>query len=103
MIDWKRIAEMKEEIGEDDFAEVVEMFFEEAIEVLAALQPDNAQSLGSDLHFLKGSAMNMGLQAVSEICGDAECELRNRPHLRVDIVPIRDVFEKSKALLESER
>ena len=37
MIDWKRVAELKEEIGADGFVEVADMFLDEAEGAVRAL------------------------------------------------------------------
>jgi hypothetical protein len=37
MIDWKRVEELKEEIGADGFAEVADMFLDEAEGAVQAL------------------------------------------------------------------
>ncbi len=101
MIDWNRVAELKEEVGEDDFAEVIEMFFEEVSEVLDNLSPGSLENLRGDLHFLKGSALNIGLDEVSRLCRDAETGLRDRPGQIVDVSVIRAAFEASKSFFES--
>ena len=61
MICWERVNELREEMGADDFQEVVGLFLEEVEEVLVRLQsnPDPA-AYEQDMHFLKGSAMNLG-------------------------------------------
>ena len=55
MIDWDRVAELRAEVGEDDFAEVVLLFLEEADDVAHRLEhmttPDAAQ-IARDLHSL---------------------------------------------------
>jgi HPt (histidine-containing phosphotransfer) domain-containing protein len=73
MIDWDRVKELRNEIGADDFAEVVEMFLEEADEAIARL-PTNvtAKALESDLHYLKGAALNLGFVALSGLCQEGE-------------------------------
>ena len=38
MIDWTRVKDLRSEIGENDFFEVVEMFFDETDEVVASLE-----------------------------------------------------------------
>lgn len=37
MIDWARVSERRDEVGEEDFDEVVELFLEEVDEAIAAL------------------------------------------------------------------
>ena len=36
MIDWARVSELRDEVGEGDFDEVVELFLEEVDEAIAA-------------------------------------------------------------------
>jgi histidine phosphotransfer protein HptB len=73
MIDWTRIAELRSEIGEDDLQEVVGLFLQETDEVVARLSGEVVVSaLESDLHFLKGSALNLGFAALAELCQDGE-------------------------------
>ena len=37
MIDWARVSELRDEVGAEDFDEVVELFLEEVDEAIAAL------------------------------------------------------------------
>lgn len=74
MIDWLRMSELRDEIGQDGFDEVVDVFLEEAEEVLARLTRD-AGPTPEDLHFLKGSALNLGFVSVAQLCQDGEREL----------------------------
>lgn len=73
MIDWQRIEDLRQEIGPDDFAEVVALFLEEADEAVARLPlAATAKALESDLHFLKGSALNLGFTDLAQICQSGE-------------------------------
>lgn len=69
MIDWKRVSDLRSEVGEDDFFEVVELFLEEVQEVIDRLtnSPEPAR-FEDDLHFLKGSALNLGFRHFSALC-----------------------------------
>ena len=96
MIDWDRVAELKTEVGEDDFAEVAEMFFTELEEVIGRLDPTDAGALASDLHFLKGSALNIGLSDVSRLCLEVETRLRCGEDVARAIGSIRDAFFDSR-------
>ncbi len=73
MICWERVNELRAEIGEEDFAEVAEIFLDEVEEVIDRLRvnPQPAQ-FEQDLHFLKSSALNLGFEALSKICSDGE-------------------------------
>ena len=73
MIDWDRVANLREEIGAADFGEVVDMFLEEADEVIARLRagkPDPTPE--AELHFLKGSALNLGFRELATLCSLGE-------------------------------
>lgn len=72
MIDWTRVDELRAEVGDDGFDEVVELFLEESDEVVARLLSVDDTSLGQDLHFLKGSALNLGLRELAKLCQDGE-------------------------------
>lgn len=73
MIDWNRVQALRLEIGADDFAEVVALFLEEADEAVARLQPGaGPRALEADLHFLKGSALNLGFADFAALCQGAE-------------------------------
>ncbi|MDZ7904892.1 MAG: Hpt domain-containing protein [Cypionkella sp.] len=73
MIDWDRVHELREEIGNDEFAEVVMMFLEEADEVLARISTSaGAPVLRDDCHFLKGAALNLGFKTLAVLCQTAE-------------------------------
>lgn len=73
MIDWARVAELREEIGEDGFTEVAELFMQEIAQVVERL-PDqiDANALKSDLHFVKGSALNLGFSDLATLCAAGE-------------------------------
>lgn len=98
MVDWDRIAELQQEVGEEDFTEVLTMFFDEFEETLENFDHGAAPE---QIHFLKGSAANIGMQEVATLCRDAECALREGAS-SVDLLPgIMVSFENSRnALLE---
>ncbi len=79
MIDWERVAELRSEVGEEAFAEVVELFLEEVQEVVDRLGaaarsdvPPEPDALAADLHSLKGSALNLGFAELARLCADGE-------------------------------
>lgn len=65
LINWTRVHELRAEIGDDGFSEVVAMFLDESDTVIAradaGLSPD-------DLHFLKGAALNLGFADLAKAC-----------------------------------
>ncbi len=99
MINEARIRELTEEVGEDDLVEVIELFCEEVEEVLNALDATTAAEMPSRLHFLKGSALNLGLDYVSELCRIEETKLKTDPASQADIAAIRSAYATSKEML----
>jgi len=73
MIDWKRIAELREDLGEDDVHALAQMFFEEADQVIDRLRQGGAGgTLEADMHFLAGSALSIGFVRLGTLCADYE-------------------------------
>ena len=69
MIDWERVAELKAEVGDDDFAEIAVLFLAEVEEVVSRLIASPVvERLAEDCHFLKGSAVNLGFTAFARLC-----------------------------------
>ena len=69
MIDWTRVSDFREEVGAEDFDEVAELFLEEVAQAMANVRPDVlVTTLESELHSIKGSALNLGFQALAEQC-----------------------------------
>ncbi len=96
MIDWTRISELREEIGAEDFQEVVELFLSEVEERLEGLDANKALSdLEEDLHFLKGSALNLGFERLASLCHDGEKRTGNG-ELFEDLENIKSTYEESK-------
>ncbi|MBF9031301.1 hypothetical protein HKCCE3408_12935 [Rhodobacterales bacterium HKCCE3408] len=95
MIDWDRVAELKDEIGEDGFAEVGGLFITE----IEARLDDMASGtpVAADFHFLRGSAANLGLATMAEACAAAEAAAKagGAP----DLEPIAGLFAASRVEL----
>lgn len=73
MIDWDRVRTLHDEIGADAFAEVLELFVVEVDESLARLAATRApDARASEFHFLKGAALNLGLDDVATLCAVGE-------------------------------
>ena len=69
MIAWTRVTELRDEIGEADFAEVVALFLDEVGGAVANLPcREGPAEMAAALHFLKGAAMNLGFRALAEMC-----------------------------------
>lgn len=73
LIDWTRCVQLREEVGKEDFAEVVELFLSEVDADIAALDISaTPQSLCDQLHGLKGSALNLGFATFADLCQQFE-------------------------------
>lgn len=94
MIDWSRVDELRQEIGDDGFAEVVELFLDEVEEVVARLAAGTTTGLEGDLHFLKGSAWNLGFADFGALCQDGE--KRARTGGPVDLTAVTGCYGRSK-------
>lgn len=100
MIDWARVHDLGSEIGKEDFLEVVNLFLEEADEVIAALtgRPDLPQ-VESRLHFLKGSALNLGLADLAALCQSGERSAAMGAAASVNLQQVAAVYQASRRLL----
>lgn len=98
MIDWVRVDELRHDIGDDGFAEVVELFLDEVEEVVMRLQarPDPAR-LEEDLHFLKGCAWNLGFAEFGALCHDGERMAAAGQAAQVQLPPVLACYGQSKA------
>lgn len=98
MIDWNRVRELREEIGVDAFEEVLDLFLEEAETALAVLRTATTEDdLEAQLHFLKGSALNLGFDSLAALCAEGELLSHAGARDRVDLGEIVSRFDASKA------
>lgn len=101
MIDWDRVGELRLEIGAEDFAEVVALFLEEADEVVGRLPATSgSKPIENALHFLKGSALNLGFADLARLCQDGE-RLAGAGAVAIDVSPVVTCYEASKAAFEA--
>lgn len=98
MIDWDRVAALREEVGSEDFDEVVDLFLQEVDEEIGSLatgQP--GQGLAEKLHFLKGSALSLGFREFSSLCQAGESALSADPSASVDLGTIEASYQASRS------
>lgn len=94
MIDWSRVVELRDEVGCEDFEEVVSLFLEEVDEAMTRLFAGvDADSLAADLHFLRGSAVSLGFSEFSNRCSAAEKAVACSAD---DLDAIKDIYRRSK-------
>jgi HPt (histidine-containing phosphotransfer) domain-containing protein len=98
MIDWGRVNELRAELGGEDFSEVVALFLEEGDELAGKLRAGiSAAAVEEDLHFLKGSALNLGLGRLARLCQDGERLAAKGEGEAVDLHEVAEVWDRSKA------
>lgn len=103
MIQWSRVNELRDEIGAEDFAEVVELFLEEVECTIQELSPDStADQMEQHMHFLKGSALNLGFSSFSDLCQDGERKSAKGETDTIDLPAIVKGFEQSKLVFMAE-
>lgn len=99
LVDWARISELRSEIGAEDFSDVVDLFLEEVETEIAALESNLAtDTLEARLHFLKGSALNLGFEAFSALCQSGESAAARGLGNEVDVPAILDSYHRSKSV-----
>lgn len=97
MIDWGRVCELRDEIGAEDFAEVVQLFLEEADEVAENIGSNKSpQAIESALHFLKGSALNLGFRELAALCQIGEKAAAAGKCDNIDLAQVAALYERSK-------
>jgi HPt (histidine-containing phosphotransfer) domain-containing protein len=94
MIDWQRVNELRDEIGAESLHEVVELFLDEVEGALMAL--GGSGTIEADLHFLKGSAANLGFEAFRGLCAEGEAMAAAGRGNQVEIGRIIATYAASK-------
>lgn len=103
MIDWARVRELHDEIGEDGFSAVLDMFLAEVGSVVDRLQDDpNPDRLAMDLHFLKGSVLNLGFTQVASLCHEGEGLAAGGQAAIVDIPEVVRAYDLARQVFLSE-
>lgn len=102
MIDWDRVANLRDEVGEDDFAMIVDLFQEEVDEVIARLRADPSLArIEEDLHFLRGSALNLGFRALGRLCHEGERMAAEGRLAEFDREALFEAYEASWAMFRA--
>lgn len=96
MIDWKRVQTLRDELGEADFASVIELFLDEVEGIVMRIGHGDPDQLENDLHFLKGSAANLGFTAFGKLCQQGEIECRHGQAANFDLPALLDCYAATK-------
>jgi len=99
LINWERVNELRDEVGLEDFHEVIAMFLEEVEDTMARMiaTPDLSH-LEEDMHFLKGSALNLGFLQFSDLCEAGEKAAAGGQPDTVDLNEIFESYAASKSV-----
>ncbi|WP_108860534.1 Hpt domain-containing protein [Ruegeria sp. Alg231-54] len=98
MINWSRVRQLRDVVGANEFDEVVQIFLDEVNEALTRLRNDTARTeFEQNLHFVKGSALSLGFEAVAKLCQDGERQSAQGDSKAVDFANILSIFERSTA------
>lgn len=92
MIDGNRVVELRRDVGEADFDEIVQLFLSE-VEALLHLLEDPESDTALHMHALKGCALNLGFSTLAALCTEYESSARTR----IDLPPIFECYEESRA------
>jgi histidine phosphotransfer protein HptB len=102
VISIERVAELKTEVGEDDFNEIVTLFIADSDGILDRLQavsePVEAEDL---LHALKGSALNLGFDELARLCREGQGGPADISAWTTRLDDLRHVYEQSKERLSA--
>lgn len=105
MIDWKQVKQLEADVGSEDFAEVVALFLDEVDEAIEPLKSPGGISLdnvSSVMHFLKGSALNLGFETFGAYCSQSEELAKSGAPGDVDQLHVVTLYEQSRALFLAE-
>ena len=96
MIDWHRVSELRSEVGEEDFPEIVTVFLEEVEEVITRISAKGSTTAApDDMHFLKGSANTLGFSEMAELCRKGEVVTKDSA--ATDISPVIDAYHRERS------
>lgn len=98
MIDWARVMELRDEVGRAEFQPVLELFMDEVEEIVMRLSKADPAKLERDLHFLKGSAWNLGFVEFGTLCQSTEVLSRRGQTGAVSPAEIVSCYSRSKQL-----
>ncbi|KIN74410.1 Hpt domain-containing protein [Sulfitobacter guttiformis] len=98
MIDWLRVNTLREDVGDEDFDDVVEIFIEEVTGMVTRLRINpQMETLGEDLHALKGSALNLGFATFSAYCQTGESLAAHGRPAEIELGQILSSYDESLA------
>jgi histidine phosphotransfer protein HptB len=102
VISIERVAELKSEVGEDDFDEIVTLFIAEAGDMIDRLEAVSVPAEAEDLlHALKGSALNLGFDELARLCREGQAGPADPSAWTTRLDHLRHVYAQSKERLSA--
>ncbi|WP_099824981.1 Hpt domain-containing protein [Oceaniglobus indicus] len=96
MIAWDHVQTLRDDIGEDDFHEIVVVFLDEVEEAMARISAcSGGEGVAETLHFLKGSALNLGFRTFAKLCETEETALKTNTG-PVNLERLTDTYAQSR-------
>lgn len=104
MIDWSRVDELVNEIGAEDFGEVVALFLEEVESAIEQLESCSGNPVVTEeqMHFLKGAALNIGFATLAQLCQTGEKSAAEGKPDTVSPQQVRSCYESSLDLFRQD-
>lgn len=99
MINWNQIKQLEEDVGTEDLAEVVTLFLsevDEAIDGLDTVATGTSKEVAEALHFLKGSAFNLGFQEFGDYCSIGESQAHAGDTSEISMDKVAELYAASK-------
>jgi HPt (histidine-containing phosphotransfer) domain-containing protein len=88
---------LRDEIGPEEFADVVELFLAETDRMVDALAAAPPAEYEERLHALKGTALNLGLAAFATLCRAGEAEAAAGRAEAVSLAPVLTTYARTRA------
>ncbi|PQO24690.1 histidine kinase [Rhodobacteraceae bacterium WD3A24] len=103
MIDWEQLHELRAEVGEDAFSDVVALFMEEVAAILVRLgRADDPTAFEDDLHLLKGTALNLGFAELATLCAEGEARAAHGVIEADRVAALERCYEQSRRIFLDE-
>lgn len=98
MIDWGRVVQLRDEVGAAEFGPLLELFLDEVETVVMQLRVADPAKLADDLHFIRGSAINLGFSGLAALCQETETALARSIVQAGRIDSLRGCYARSKQI-----
>lgn len=100
MIDWSRVADLRDEIGSDSFNEVVDIFLTETGAGVARISHCADRTyLAAELHLLKGGVLTLGFSEVAQLCQNGEALANAGRADQIDLAAIALAYDRACDML----